>query len=448
MRQLAGTLLMLGLIVPTHALALNLNDAWKTLQAQGPRYQAAIHEREATQEERAIGRANLLPTVTLSAQANRNDGSLTQPDISGQEVRSDIDHNSWSATAQLRQPLYDPQGMAGYRQGQHRADEGLAVFDSRHQELAILLAERYLDALLARESLALSERKLDAFDQQLRAAERRFDTGEGTIIDVDQARASRDLTQAELLEAENQLRLSRYQLQELLAAPVPDIATLSEAFPTPGLTPTTLEAWLALARRDSPNVVARRVGLLIAEEETRIARAGRLPTLGLVLGYTTNESSSLTTVDQQQQYGWIGLELNLTLYSGGMTSARIRQSDQRREGAYQVLGATQQEIATLTAREFHNIQSSQARLRALELAVASSERAVESTRRGFQAGSSTNLDILNEEENLFTARRDLLQARIDYLLSRMRLAAVAGELDDDEFEFVNGYLGESATLDV
>lgn len=436
-----------GLLFATPALAIDLESAWQLLKAQGPRYQLAIHEREANREEASIGRAALLPQVSVSAQANYNEGSVRQPDITGREVRSDIDHTAWATTLQLRQPLYSPQAMSSYRQGRRQAELGEAIFDSRQQELAILLGERYLDVLLARESLALSERKLAAFQQQMEAAQRRYDMGDGTVIDVDQSRASRDLADAERIEAQQRLRVARYLLQELLAAPVPQIVTLGERFPTPALVPATLEAWLEQAQRDNAVILARRVGLLIAEEETRQARAGRLPTLALAMGYTLNESNSITSRDQEQQYGWIGLELSLTLYSGGLTSARIRQSDQRREGAYQVLGATREEITTLATREFHNLQSSQARLRALEQALASSERAVASTRMGFQAGTSSNLDILNEEENLFRVRRDLLEARIGYLLSRMRLAAIAGQLDDGVFALINSYLEQPVMLE-
>ncbi|MCY1463867.1 Outer membrane protein TolC [compost metagenome] len=76
----------------------------------------------------------------------------------------------------------------------------------------------------------------------------------------------------------------------------------------------------------------------------------------------------------------------------------------------------------------------------------SSERAQDSARKGFQAGTSTNLDILNAEEQAFIARRDLLEAKLRYLLSRLRLAAAVGTLGQDDIQRANEYLGPAIPL--
>ncbi|MOA22912.1 Outer membrane protein TolC precursor [compost metagenome] len=93
-----------------------------------------------------------------------------------------------------------------------------------------------------------------------------------------------------------------------------------------------------------------------------------------------------------------------------------------------------------TTREFHGVQSGAARIRALEAAVRSSEQSIISNRKGFQAGTRTNVDILNAEEQYYTARRDLFEAKLRYLVSRLRLAASVGSLGDDDIALANGYL--------
>ncbi|MCY1453479.1 Outer membrane protein TolC [compost metagenome] len=93
-----------------------------------------------------------------------------------------------------------------------------------------------------------------------------------------------------------------------------------------------------------------------------------------------------------------------------------------------------------TTREFHGVQSGAARIRALEAAVRSSQKSIESNRKGFKAGTRTNVDILNAEEQYYTARRDLFEAKLRYLVSRLRLAASVGGLGDDDIALANGYL--------
>ncbi|MCY1542830.1 Outer membrane protein TolC [compost metagenome] len=124
----------------------------------------------------------------------------------------------------------------------------------------------------------------------------------------------------------------------------------------------------------------------------------------------------------------------------------MRQAAANRELANDQLNSSREEVLSGTTREFRGVQSGEQRVRALEKAVVSSERAQDSARKGFLAGTSTNLDILNAEEQAFIARRDLLEAKLRYLLSRLRLSAAVGSLGVDDIQQANDYLGPSIPL--
>ncbi len=430
--------------VPVHAL--DLLQAWEQLQLQGPTYRAAIHERDAGLENRAIGKAGLLPQITARASKSRVDGTQEQENLLGQSIENDLDYDSQNLSLQLRQPLYNRQKMVEYRQGKQRASYSEAVFDAKTQNVAVRLASRYFDVLLTRETIDLSRAKLKAFEQQVAAAQRRFDLGDGTITDVDQATARRDLAQAEVIEAEDNLVVALRLLEELLGDIPRQLATLQADFPTPPLQPNNLQDWLNKARQNNPTLRARQVNHGLAEEEVRRASSGHWPTLDLVLGYTDSESDSISTIDQTNRYNSIGLEFNMPLYAGGGVSARVRQATASREQAGEEVNAAREEVFSATTREFRGVQSGQARIRALEQAVASSERAQDSARKGFLAGSTTNVDILNAEEQVFIARRDLLEAKLRYLLARLQLAAAVGLLGEDDILQANAYLGPELAI--
>lgn len=190
-----------------------------------------------------------------------------------------------------------------------------------------------------------------------------------------------------------------------------------------------------------PSIRARRLNVNTADEEVAKAKAGHWPTLDLVLGYTAADSETLSTQNQRNRYSSAGVELNIPLYSGGYVSARARQSVATRDQAEEDLNATREEIISGTTREFRGVQSGEARIRALEKAVKSSERSLDSSKKGFLAGSSTNVDILNAQEQIYTARRDLFEAKLRYLLAKLRLAADVGALGDDDIASANAYLG-------
>jgi len=442
--RIIGMTVLLVLAQPVPAL--DLRESWNLMQFQGPTFLSAGHEREAALENRAIGKAGLLPKIGITAFDNHINGTQKQPDFYGNNHTNDLNYASRGATLQLRQPLFNKQKMAEYRQGQYQAEYGNAVFDGKAQDSAVRLAGRYFDVLLAHETAKLAAAKLNALNEQVASTQRRRELGDGTVTDVDEAVARRDLAQAELIEAQDSLVVARRQLQEYIGEAPEQVATLQETFPTPPLQPNTLQEWIIRAGTDNPSIRARRLNVNTADEEVAKAKAGHWPTLDLVLGYTAADSETLSTQNQRNRYTSAGVELNIPLYSGGYVSARARQSVATRDQAEEDLNATREEIISGTTREFRSVQSGEARIHALEKAVMSSERSLMSSKKGFLAGSSTNIDILNAQEQIFTARRDLFEAKLRYLLARLRLAADVGALGDDDIENANAYLGPRLTF--
>ncbi|MCY1517206.1 Outer membrane protein TolC [compost metagenome] len=240
--------------------------------------------------------------------------------------------------------------------------------------------------------------------------------------------------------------MARRLLQELLGVVPEEMSTLRTEFPTPPLEPPTLQDWISDARANNPTIIARSRSLDIAEEEVNRAKAGHWPTLDFVAAYNDSESDSVSTQNQTNKYGSVGVEFRMPIFAGGATNAQVRQASANRELANDQLNSSREEVLSGTIREFHGVQSGEQRVRALEKAVVSSERAQESARKGFQAGTSTNLDILNAEEQAFIARRDLVEAKLRYLLSRLRLASAVGLLGEDDIQQANAYLGPSLSM--
>jgi len=90
--------------------------------------------------------------------------------------------------------------------------------------------------------------------------------------------------------------------------------------------------------------------------------------------------------------------------------------------------------------EFQGISDGVLKVKALEQAVHSTEQLVISSRRSFEAGARTRIDILNAEQQAGQARRDLSQARLMYMLSRVRLKALTGGLRVENIDEMNAWL--------
>ena len=118
----------------------------------------------------------------------------------------------------------------------------------------------------------------------------------------------------------------------------------------------------------------------------------------------------------------------------------MRESLARRDEAREGLEQTKREITRQTREAYVAVVSGISRVKALEQALASNQRALESTVQGFETGVRTGIDVLNAQRDLYRTKRDLSQARYNYLVSRLRLKAAAGTLGEDDVLVLNALL--------
>ena len=139
------------------------------------------------------------------------------------------------------------------------------------------------------------------------------------------------------------------------------------------------------------------------------------------------------------------MQLRVPIFSGGAVSASTTQAVANYGRAQAELDATRDAVIVDLRKQYGLVNSNAAKIKALESAVASAQLLVEATRKSVVGGMRVNLDVLNAEEQLFTARRDLAQARYDYLNAYMQLRYRAGVLSVDDLETVARYFAPAGT---
>jgi outer membrane protein TolC len=177
-----------------------------------------------------------------------------------------------------------------------------------------------------------------------------------------------------------------------------------------------------------------------ARQEVSKQQAGHLPTLDAVAQRVNSLSDNPTRLGFQYDQKSIGVELNVPLFAGGYVNSRVRQALAEVTRVEQTMEATRSDLGLRVYKEFRGVIEGVLRVRALEQAVRSSETALQSTRRSYEAGSRTQVDVLNAEEARVSAVLDLANARYAYLLARITLRALAGEADAGTIAETNGWL--------
>lgn len=418
------------------AQALGLLQAYDLAVRNDPTFQAAIEERAAGEENRALGRSALLPTLSWNYNNSRNASQVTQAD-----TRTDRDYRSYASTLTLQQPLLDYEAYARFRQGAAQALFADERFRSKSQYLLVRVLSAYSQALLAREHIELSRAQKRAYAERLQLNQRLLKGGEGTRTDVLETRARLSMAVAQEIEAQDDQDAALRELEAMLGKPlqVEDLDPLVAPFTVPPLEPQRFENWRELALANNPELASQHHALTSAEYEVERKRAGHLPTLSLYASSRQSSSDSESTYNQKYDTNSVGIQLRVPLFAGGSVSASTRQAARQLSQAQYELDA--QTAATLVdlRKQFNLNNSAAAKVRAYEMAVDSASALVQATQKSVRGGERVNLDVLDAEQQLFSAKRDLAQARYAYLLARVQLKYYAGLLNEGDLQQMAGY---------
>ncbi len=423
------------------AQSMDLLQAFEAARAQDASILTSRAAADAGRERMPQARAQLLPNLSISAGRTRNKLESTAPNFLGEEKTSNSDYFSSNQTLQLRQPLYRPYQAAALRQAQSQVDDVNAVLERDEQNLAARVSGAYFEALLTGEQLALVTAQKAFYTTQLDAARKLFAGGAGIRTDIDEAQARLDLTMAQELEARQNAEYTRMQLQSLVNQPVSELAPLDPS--RLSLDVSTLgdvSVWKERAEQSNAELRSLSAQLAATRQEIDKSRAGHKPTLDAVAQWSRSASENVTQPTTRYVNGSVGIQLNIPLYSGGYVNSTMRQAVAEVARAEQALEAGRREVGIRVFREYRNVTESVPKIQALEQAVRSADQLVVSSRKSFQAGSRTLVDILNAEQQRSLAQRDLAQARYIYLISKIRLLALVGGADVAAITEINSNL--------
>ena len=440
--RLLGTTVLAATLAGAGAPAwsLDLLQAYQAAQEQDPRIRAARAARDAAAERLPQARAQLLPNLSASMGRNKNDVDLTQQTFPGENTTNDK-YFSYNQALQLRQPLYRKPLWDGLRQAGFVVEDAQATLEREEQELATRVAGAYMEALLAQDALNLALKKQAVTTTQLDAAKKTFAAGAGTRTEVDEAQARLDMDGANVVSARQQVELAQRQLEILIAQPVQELAAVDTArLPLLPPEPAGVDAWIAQAEDNSPEVRALQARVDAAQAEIDKAKGGHYPTLDAVAQISRSASENVNSPRSRNTNHMLGFQLTVPLFSGGYTQSTVRQALAEQVRAQETLEATRRDLAVRVHREFRGVSEGVLKVRALEQAARSGEQLVTSTRRSYQVGSRTLVDVLNAEQQLQSTLRDLAEARYLYLVSRVRLRALTGSDIDASIQEINSWL--------
>jgi len=418
----------------------DLLELYRQAKTSDPVWLAAQAGYQAGIEKAPQGRALLLPTLGLSASKSESDQQVTLP------MSSNTYHYSTDAYAiQLTQPLYNKQNAAVYAQGLAGANQSELELETARQDLILRTSHAYFDVLAAQDALDFVILEKESISKQLTLARRNFAVGNATLVDVHEAQARYDIAAAQQITATNFLEVRKEALRVLTGNEPGTLTRLETKLDLQGPEPANMNQWVEISFNGNQRIKSQQEAVVIARQEVEKSRGGHLPTLDLTASRAYSDAGgSVLGFAIESTTNQIGLQFQMPLYQGGGISSKVRESVAQLEVASQRLDQTRRQVAQQVRESYLDVINGVARVQALEQARISNERALESTVIGYERGVRTGVDVLNAQRELFRTRLSLSQARYDYLISRLRLKAAAGMLQEQDLEGINRLLAHKS----
>lgn len=445
MNRSSSKLLVMALVLfaSQSVFAADLLSIYREAQLQDATYAGAKAQYIGAQEKLPQARSLLLPNVNFSAGTHYNDVDSRYTTSAFPSGRTD--YYDYNYGVNLTQPLYRQQNNATFEQAKVQVKQAETQLSAAGQDLMTRVAQGYFDVLLARANLTTIRSQKTAVAEQLEQAKRNFIVGTATITDSREAQARYDLVVAQELVAENDLEVRSRALEQIVGKPVGTLAGLSGAVNLNPPQPADMAAWVEQAYQSSLQVALAQQSLEIAAQEVRKADAGHYPTLDAVASATqTYQNTSSFGYGSDIKALVVGVQLNIPLYQGGGISSRAREAVAGQERARQDLESARRTVALQTRQAFLGVTSGLAQIKALEQAVGSTKLQLESTKLGQEVGVRTAVDVLNAEQQLAAAQRDLAQAIYGTIVNQLKLKAAVGKLAEADLADVNVLLKDDA----
>lgn len=410
---------------------------------------AARAQFEAIRETVPQARAGLLPNLRAGAELS---DTRTQVDTSAGSRTLPRSGTVYQAT--LTQPIFRADRWFQLQAAEAISEQAVLEYSAAEQNLILQSAQAYFAVLQAQDNLAAVKAEEAAFKRQLDQANERFEVGLSDRTDTLEAQAGFDTARTNRMLAERQVEDAFQALYTLTNRSHLALEGIEHSLPVLAPTPNDATAWVDTASRQNLNLLAANQAVNAAGETLRQYRAGHAPTLDAVASYRKGDNDSLGfansgmsdalpgypryTGDVEQ--GSIGLQLNIPIYSGGLTSSQSRQAFHQLTQAEQQRESLRREVVENTRNLHRAVNTDIEQVQARRQSIISNQSALEATEVGYQVGTRNIVDVLDTQRRLYAAVRNYNNARYDYILDNLRLKQAAGTLNPGDLEDLARYL--------
>jgi outer membrane protein, adhesin transport system len=396
-----------------------LAQAAQTALQSNPEVSARFNALRASVEEIGVARGGFLPRVDLTAEAGRTEDRFDNRRPEDQTL------NRTGVAVTVTQLLWD--GLATSREvdrlGHSRLTRYFEFIDASEQT-ALQAAAAYYDVMRYRRLVSLAEDNYVQHKYAFEQIQSRVKAGVGRGVDLEQSGARLALAESNLVTEKANLHDVTERYRRIVGeAPPKDT-------PTPGALATAMPGNVGTAIQStasgSPAIAAAIENLRAVRKQVQSRSAAYQPTVTAQLRAGIGHNLD-GTADQQRDTTALIL-LNWNLFNGGSDQARERQLTRLLEQATDLRDKACRDTRQTTSIAFNDTLKLTEQIGYLQRNVLAIEKARDAYRQQFDIGQRSLLDLLNAENELYTAKRALAESEVDLGVAQVRTFAGMGAL--------------------
>jgi outer membrane protein TolC len=358
----------------------------------------------------------LVPTVVAQGRYTRNNIAFSFP--VGTRMLTIQPLNQLDLVGSAVAPLIAPPAYAALSSVKANRDSALANYEASEAQVLFTVAQTFYSAAGADEVLRARKSSTDVARATLQNAQTRFSAGTVTKVDVDRAELAVVRAQQAERETENAREQTYRALATLIQTRQPFVVSGAQVTP-----PARRDESLDMALHLRPEFRALELSVKSSEEQASAYAWRWAPTLsafgnGRVFNYDNFAF---------QRHAWaVGVQLDWTLYDGGTRDAQRHLAASQAQEAADRAAVLRDQISDDLANGRSQLDTKNHAREAAERSVTLAQETIDLVRTQYEAGSATQLDLLQAQDNLVAAQESLAQAHFDVAVADLALRRAAG----------------------
>jgi outer membrane protein TolC len=329
--------------------------------------------------------------------------------------------NSWNMKVTISQLLYDG-GAALASRRESRINEDAAYYTLRDtiDTLVENIRTQFYQIILDRALVQVQEESVNLLRSQLDDQQSRYEAGTVPQFNVLQAESQLQNQIPQLIAAQNNYRIAQVTLAKTLGIPADRQYVTDEPLPVVGTLDVTpikydLSEALVTARANRPSLKAQRSNILASVENVSVARAGWQPTVSASAGLEVEESPFSNNMRNTVNGWFFGVTGSWNILDGGTTYGKVKSAKAQLEESKVTYDDSVRQVELDVSTAVDNLRQAQETIVASKKAVDVSLESLRLANERLAAGTGTQLDVLNQQTQLTTARSNYFTAEDQYI---------------------------------